>query len=76
VVLRPTDARPSAIPAGPLAGLPRPPRLAPIGRRARADSEAMGGVLLPDPTLKAHEAFAYEFEGIEESDEWLAVMSV
>jgi hypothetical protein len=41
-----------------------------------AVSEAMGGVLLPDPTLKAHEAFAYEFEGIEESDEWLAVMSV
>lgn len=39
-------------------------------------SEAMGSVLLPDPTLKAHEAFAYEFDGLTESEEWLAVMSV
>ena len=39
-------------------------------------SAAMSSVLLPDPTLRAQEAFAYEFAGLEESDEWLAVMRV
>lgn len=41
-----------------------------------AVSGAMADLVRPDFVGVAQEVFAYEFEGLEESDEWQAVMRV